>query len=163
MSRRPGEDSEDEARLPEDVQRVGYDADTQTYSYRDQDGSYWEGAPGARYGVLHRSGSGYQPMTMENERELRKSYNEAWRYILPFFLLVSVCLLGLYRFLGSASAAQSFACAESSLRYLVKEGDSCWDIAHARGAMVEDLVRLNHGMDCGLLVPGREICVPISE
>jgi len=37
------------------MQRVGYDADTQTYSYRDQDGSYWEGAPGARYGVLHRS------------------------------------------------------------------------------------------------------------
>ena len=57
MTHRPGEDSEDEARLPEDVQRVGYDADTQTYSYRDQDGSYWEGAPGARYGVLHRSTS----------------------------------------------------------------------------------------------------------
>ena len=74
-----------------------------------------------------------------------------------------MCLLGLYRFLGSAAASESFACAESSLRYLVKPGDSCWDIAHARGAMVEDLVRLNHGMDCGLLVPGREICVPISE
>jgi hypothetical protein len=37
------------------MQRVGYDADTQQYSYRDHDGSYWEGAPGARYGVLHRS------------------------------------------------------------------------------------------------------------
>jgi hypothetical protein len=35
------------------MQRVGY-ADTQTYSYRDQDGSYWEGDPGARYGVLHQ-------------------------------------------------------------------------------------------------------------
>ena len=55
MSRQSGGDLEDEARLPEDIQRVGYDADTQTYSYRDQDGSYWEGAPGARYGVLHRS------------------------------------------------------------------------------------------------------------
>ena len=62
------------------MQRVGYDADTQTYTYRDQDGSYWEGDPGARYGLLHRSklqsranavsinsrhlgGSDYQPKT----------------------------------------------------------------------------------------------------
>lgn len=37
------------------MERVGYDADTETYSYRDRDGSYWEGAPGARYGQLHRS------------------------------------------------------------------------------------------------------------
>ncbi|RDW57446.1 hypothetical protein BP6252_13784 [Coleophoma cylindrospora] len=46
---------QDEARLPEGMERMGYDADTQTYSYRDQDGSYWEGDPGARYGELHPS------------------------------------------------------------------------------------------------------------
>ncbi|KAL2164019.1 hypothetical protein VTH06DRAFT_3233 [Thermothelomyces fergusii] len=46
-------DSDDE-RLPEGMVRVGYDADTQVYTYRDSDGSYWEGAPGARYGKLHR-------------------------------------------------------------------------------------------------------------
>jgi len=34
--------------------RVGYDADTQTYTYRDLNGTYWTGAPGARYGELHR-------------------------------------------------------------------------------------------------------------
>jgi len=34
------------------MRRVGYDADTQTYTYRDTDGSLWEGAPGARYGKL---------------------------------------------------------------------------------------------------------------
>jgi hypothetical protein len=47
--------NQDESRLPEGMQRVGYDASTQIYSYRDQDGSYWEGDPGARYGVLHQS------------------------------------------------------------------------------------------------------------
>lgn len=45
------------------MERVGYDADTQTYTYQDTDGSYWEGAPGARYGNLTRgmfcSFSGY--------------------------------------------------------------------------------------------------------
>lgn len=44
----------DEERLPEGMTRVGYDADTQIYTYRDSDGSHWEGAPGSQYGKLHR-------------------------------------------------------------------------------------------------------------
>lgn len=44
----------DEERLPDGMKRVGYDADTQVYTYRDTDGSYWEGAPGAEYGKLFR-------------------------------------------------------------------------------------------------------------
>ncbi|SPQ22678.1 48f9a77f-bdbc-45b7-8cf8-497a92e24739 [Thermothielavioides terrestris] len=46
-------DSDDE-RLPDGMVRVGYDADTQVYTYRDRDGSYWEGAPGCKYGRLYR-------------------------------------------------------------------------------------------------------------
>jgi hypothetical protein len=35
------------------MRRIGYDADTQTYTYRDDaDGSIWEGPPGSRYGKL---------------------------------------------------------------------------------------------------------------
>ncbi|KKA22087.1 LysM domain-containing protein [Rasamsonia emersonii CBS 393.64] len=41
-------------RLPEGMQRISYDADTQVYTYQDADGTLWEGAPGARYGVLKR-------------------------------------------------------------------------------------------------------------
>ena len=44
----------DEERLPEGMRRIGYDADTQTYTYEDSRGVRWEGAPGARYGRLHR-------------------------------------------------------------------------------------------------------------
>ncbi|KAJ4303986.1 hypothetical protein N0V88_001589 [Collariella sp. IMI 366227] len=44
----------DEERLPDGMTRIGYDADTQVYTYRDSDGSYWEGAPGVQYGKLHR-------------------------------------------------------------------------------------------------------------
>jgi len=36
------------------MQRVGYDADTQVYTYEDEDGTAWESAPGVRYGHLHR-------------------------------------------------------------------------------------------------------------
>ena len=44
----------DNDRLPHGMTRVGYDADTQIYTYRDSDGSYWEGPPGSRYGTLYR-------------------------------------------------------------------------------------------------------------
>ncbi|PMD37886.1 hypothetical protein L207DRAFT_635337 [Hyaloscypha variabilis F] len=57
MSRfRWSQQESDEARLPEGMRRVGYDADTQTYTYQDHHGSSWEGAPGAKYGVLNRTG-----------------------------------------------------------------------------------------------------------
>jgi hypothetical protein len=52
----------DEERLPEGMTRVGYDADTQVYTYRDSDGSYWEGAPGCQYGTLHRVRSATPPL-----------------------------------------------------------------------------------------------------
>ena len=40
---------QDSYRLPEGMVRVGYDADTQQYTFRDMtDGSRWTGAPGCR-------------------------------------------------------------------------------------------------------------------
>ena len=47
----------DEERMPSGMTRMGYDADTQTYSYLDSDGSIWEGAPGNRYGKIFKVSS----------------------------------------------------------------------------------------------------------
>ena len=97
------------------------------------------------------------------EQAIHKSNSEAWRYLLPFFLLVSVFLLVLFRFLGSAAAPTPLVCAGNSVRYLVNSGDSCWAIANDHGMTVTDLLRLNQGMECTLLKAGNEICVPVSE
>lgn len=51
MGRYTDADSDVE-RLPDGMKRIGYDADTQIYTYRDADGTLWEGAPGAEYGRL---------------------------------------------------------------------------------------------------------------
>jgi hypothetical protein len=48
----------DEERLPWGMKRIGYDSDTQTYTYRDSDGSLWEGTSGSQYGTLRRVGGG---------------------------------------------------------------------------------------------------------
>lgn len=34
------------------MKRIGYDADTQVYTFRDHDGKLYKGEPGANYGVL---------------------------------------------------------------------------------------------------------------
>ncbi|KAI3401947.1 hypothetical protein diail_6507 [Diaporthe ilicicola] len=38
--------------LPEGMTRIGYDADTETYTFISKDGSIWEGSPGNRYGTI---------------------------------------------------------------------------------------------------------------
>ncbi|KAI0364552.1 hypothetical protein BV20DRAFT_974300 [Pilatotrama ljubarskyi] len=43
---------EDSYRLPAGMVRVGYDADTGKYQFRDRDGSLWDGPLGSEYGTM---------------------------------------------------------------------------------------------------------------
>lgn len=61
----------DEDRLPEGMRRVGYDADTQRYTFVDEDGKYYEGPEGARYGVLRPVGGGGEERFWSREEEQR--------------------------------------------------------------------------------------------
>lgn len=55
MSRRSRYD-EDARRLPEGMKRVGYNSNSQRYTFQDQnDGTFWEGPEGARFGKLMQS------------------------------------------------------------------------------------------------------------
>lgn len=60
MPRRFDYDTDDE-RLPEGMVRVGYDADTQVYTFRDSDGSLWEGPPGCQYGRMTKVANAPKP------------------------------------------------------------------------------------------------------
>jgi hypothetical protein len=39
------------------MERVGYDADTEVFTYQDSDGYYYQGEPGTRYGLLRPTGT----------------------------------------------------------------------------------------------------------
>ncbi|OBZ65177.1 hypothetical protein A0H81_14825 [Grifola frondosa] len=108
---------EDDYRLPEGMKRVGYDADTGKYYFRDQDGSLWEGPEGAQYGEMKRVSDapialgdhdgnegedeemavgpsrpdGYQPLAVDSEGTTRSGHilnnTTAYRVILPFFVI----------------------------------------------------------------------------
>jgi len=174
MSRFTQYDSDSE-RLPEGMTRVGYDADTQRYSYQDADGHYWEGPAGSRYGQLRRVDDGpepsdaqTQPFLSSTDEHITRDKQEARRYMLPFFLICGVFLLAVIWLLGRPSsdsepAPAPVVCSDHSVSYIVKSGESCWAIAEKYGANVEVLKRDNPGLDCDTMQPGQEICVPIAS
>jgi len=124
---------EDEYRLPAGMQRVGYDADTGKYYFRDQASTLWEGPQGAQYGELRRvseappvvaqleeaedehddleaapgRADGYQPLAVDpDQTPHRNSFGSqvsAYRMIFPFFLLIAVALLFVIRLVHSPS------------------------------------------------------------
>jgi hypothetical protein len=80
------------------MQRIGYDADSQRYTFRDQDGSLWESAPGSRYGELRPVG--YQPTEADVEATnlaIEEDQQSALRMMLPFGILIFLVLFGVFK------------------------------------------------------------------
>ncbi|KAI9445363.1 hypothetical protein H4582DRAFT_2109035 [Lactarius indigo] len=168
---------EDEYRLPEGMKRVGYDADSGRYLFRDKDGSLWEGQEGTHFGEMTRgtrallslltildfgdveNGSarvgGYAPIpgSADSTTHPRYSTGSPYRMIFPFFLIIIVVLLLVWRVVVSPGA---------SSRVTVVAGDTCWRIAETHGCGLEGLKRVNAGLRCERLMPGDQICVPLS-
>jgi hypothetical protein len=181
---------QDEERLPEGVERVGYDADTQTYTFLDRTtGRHYESAPGARYGVLNPVG--VQNRTLYTDRlasqdyydkssigfierlrlkaQIKRDNKESLRLLLPFALLVLVLLMLLFWFVNSGTALGTdhpaqIQCGQGGHAVQIQKEDSCWAIAKAHGLGVEDLLKLagNEGVDCDKLTVGSQLCVPTA-
>ncbi|CAJ2509709.1 Uu.00g056090.m01.CDS01 [Anthostomella pinea] len=167
----------DEERLPEGMQRIGYDADDQTYTFRDADGSIWESAPGSQYGQLRRvtttlpsygddEDDGADPSRPLNSINMNADPPASWRQemmpLLNWLLLVGLFLLFVFWFIGGTSSnkPETALCNDKSTSYTIKAGDTCWAIAEGRHVPLEALVQENEGLDCDSLVAGQSICVP---
>lgn len=173
MSRFSRYDTDDE-RLPEGMERVGYDADTQTYTYRDSDGSYWEGAPGNQYGQLtqvsggggggggHSGGNLDGPARHALWEEEKRNWRQGWQPLLNFFLLIGVFLILLTWWLYRTPTEELPQCGEQAVPYKIAKGDTCWAIAEAHKMSLEELLKANSGLDCDKLQIGRSICLPSS-
>jgi len=122
---------EDDHRLPEGMKRIGYDADTTRYYFRDQDGSFWQGAEGSEYGEMTRvdrlpssvvldddenrgddveayasprtHSRGYQPLSTDLSRPMADSSMNmgSYRSLFPFLLIIAVVLLLVWRLIVS--------------------------------------------------------------
>lgn len=184
----PNLPQQDVQRLPEGMKRVGYDADTQTYTFRDADGTLYESAPGCRFGELTPVRSRdveSAPASPSDERRVGRykgtastfeeiearhgstSSGNGAREMLPFALLVLIVLLGVFRlvngeFWADGIGEQVLDCGQGGRQVQVERGDSCWTVAGREGLGVEELLRLtgNEVVECEGLRVGERICVP---
>ncbi|OTB01405.1 carbohydrate-binding module family 50 protein, partial [Hypoxylon sp. CI-4A] len=159
----------DAERLPEGMQRIGYDADSQTYTFRDADGTIWESAPGNRYGGLYRVTTTFEPYGDDTTEPLQQASEPptSWRHdmmpLLNWFLLVGLFLVFVFWFIsGSAiKRADPITCQhDTSTPYKIKSGDTCWAIAEQYNVPLESLLNENQGLDCDRLGVGGTVCIP---
>ncbi|KAH7082489.1 hypothetical protein FB567DRAFT_594962 [Paraphoma chrysanthemicola] len=160
---------DDERRLPDGMQRIGYDSDTERYTFRDTDGSLYESAPGSRYGNLQPVGHRYTPQEVEERNErIRTGYWSSVRMFMPFALAVLVFLLVMFKLVDGgfgmtwAPRREVLNCANGTSQIQVQTGDSCWRLGQEYGVSVDELKRIagNEKIECDKLRMLQGICVP---
>ncbi|TRM70464.1 hypothetical protein BD626DRAFT_423313 [Schizophyllum amplum] len=192
---------EDSHRLPEGMTRIGYDADTQRYQFRDSDGSVWQGPEGAEYGEMTRGeytelvqnrthngvtvsdggqesspaedadveqgppsrSDGYSRLATDLDEPVLRGRGvdtSAYRSLFPFFLIIAVVLLVVWKFILSPNIHETPSCPPDQKEYTVEPGDSCYQISIAHGIPLDKFFELNPKVKCDLLLPGSSVCLP---
>ncbi|KXN85774.1 hypothetical protein AN958_10957 [Leucoagaricus sp. SymC.cos] len=172
---------EDDYRLPEGMKRVGYDADTGRYYFRDNDGAIWRSAEGSQYGELTKvaelpsslasttalddddleaaptHSNGYQLLSTESTMAHKPHININ---AFPFFLIIAVIVLLVWRLVLSPGLSARESCPTQTQAYFVQPGDSCWEIANTHGISLDKLQTMNPKLQCEPLLPGSTVCLP---
>ena len=89
-----------------------------------------------------------------------------YRTLFPFFLLIAVILLLIWRVVLSPnlfSPTKPKVCPEGTRSYYVQPGESCWDLATASGWEFERFKEVNPKVGCEPLMPGTSICLPARK
>ncbi|KAF9513162.1 hypothetical protein BS47DRAFT_1393535 [Hydnum rufescens UP504] len=155
MANRWNEDDSD--RLPEGMTRVGYDSDTQQYTFQDDSG-LWLGEAGTEFGGEMRY-IGPAPLRSESPQTSASS-SSSYQILLPFFLIIAVFLLLVFRLVSTPSSSLKpppRSCASGGNLYTVVLGDTCWDLALKFGVTVKNIERMNPGLDCAHLMSSGQI------
>ncbi|KAF8830483.1 hypothetical protein HHX47_DHR2001154 [Lentinula edodes] len=136
---------EDSYRLPEGMERIGYDSDSGKYIFRDRDGSVWQGPEGAEYGEMTRGSSNQEAQAVMEEPSVRADGYQPLATDLTH---------------SGWSTPPSPCPANATTPYMIQPGDYCWDIARSHNCTLEELESLNPAVDCGTLRPGAIVCLP---
>jgi len=187
---------EDDYRLPEGMKRIGYDADSGRYYFRNSDRTIWEGGIGAEFGEMTKVSSlpaslvledsseddrpgedleasprirsgGYQLLPEDHSRPIipRTSVNVgSYRTLFPFFLIVAVVLLLIWRLILSPGlSTPTKKCPEGTASHWIQPGDSCWELSREHGWTLEKFKEINPRVVCDPLMPGTSVCLPPSK
>jgi len=87
-----------------------------------------------------------------------------YRTLFPFFLMIAVVLLLVWRLIVSPivlGPGPGGSCSAKGMKnYWVQPGDTCWEIARANGCTLDQLKEANKAVECKLLMPGSTVCLP---
>ncbi|KAI6154139.1 carbohydrate-binding module family 50 protein [Pisolithus tinctorius] len=175
---------EDSYRLPEGVERIGYDSDTGRYYFRDNDGLLYKGPEGSEFGELVQVSelpvavapqvdddhddleaaptqrNGYRQLAIDEHGSRHTLRGGSYRTLFPFFLVVSVVLLLVWRLVLLPTRVAPAPCPSTTISYIVQSGDTCYDIARSHNTTLDKLLIVNPQIVCSKLMPGDRVCVP---
>jgi len=152
---------DEEGRLPAGFKRVGYDADTEIYTYESPEGELYRGAPGNRYGRLVSIST---PIGYDAEEPVHDN-TTSYRYFLPFLLLVVVFLLIVIAppWKQNFAFSKSIECEKGSIKHNIRSGETCYALSQKYATTVEELAKLNPKLSCDDLQIGQSICAPAAN
>ncbi|KAF8204114.1 hypothetical protein BJ912DRAFT_1037410 [Pholiota molesta] len=87
-----------------------------------------------------------------------------YRSLFPFFLIIAVLLLLVWRLLIqpslSSPAITPKRCPEGTASHWIQPGQSCWELSRERGWTLADFREANPKVNCEPLLPGTSVCLP---
>lgn len=107
---------------------------------------------------------GHSDMKTGTPMAYKQGYNPgAYRTLFPFFLIIAVVLLLVWRLIVSPGlSTHTSICPKKTTGHWVQPGDSCWEISQAHGCSLDAFKELNPKLDCASLTPGTTVCLPNS-
>ncbi|KIM69911.1 carbohydrate-binding module family 50 protein [Scleroderma citrinum Foug A] len=175
---------EDDYRLPEGVKRIGYDADSGRYYFRDREGLLFKGPEGSEFGELVQVSdlpisvasevnddhgdleaaptqrNGYRPLAVDEHGTQHALRGGSYRPLFPFFLIIAVVLLLVWRLTLLRTHVTPAPCPSTTTPYIVESGDTCYDIARRHNTTLDKFLIVNPQIVCNKLMPGDRVCVP---
>ncbi|KAF9225218.1 carbohydrate-binding module family 50 protein [Gyrodon lividus] len=105
-------------------------------------------------------GSGYQPLAVDEHGSRHVLRGGAYRTLFPFFLIIAVTLLLIWRLVLLPTRTAPVPCPSTTISYFIQPGDTCWDIARRHNSTLDKFIIVNPKVTCSNLHPGDRVCVP---
>lgn len=74
--------------------------------------------------------------------------------------MIAVVLLLVWRLVLLPTRVASVPCPSTTTPYLVRSGDTCYDIARVHNTTLDKFLIVNPDVVCNKLMPGDRVCVP---
>lgn len=102
-------------------------------------------------------------MASQTPQDTRTRTNP-YRSLFPFFLIIAVVLLLVWRLLVqpslSSPAVTPKRCPEGTASHWIQPGQTCWEVSHERGWSLAQFKEANPKVKCEPLLPGTSVCLP---